>query len=524
MAEPSFIDGEWIANRASTTFDASNPRTGESTGAYPISSWEEIDRALGAGFDAYKQVSVLDPDRLAVFLDLYADRLEAHTDNICRLAATETALPVSPRLSEVEMPRTTAQLRQAAAAIRDRSWTRPTLTTSARIASMLRPVPGVALVFGPNNFPFAFNGVSGGDFAAAVASGHPVIAKANPGHPGTSLLMAREAAAAVQEAELPDAFVQMIYRTSHNDGAAMVSDPRVAATAYTGSKAAGLALKAAADAVGKPIYLEMSSINPLIVLPGAWRERGEDLAAELATSALLGVGQFCTSPGLILAAAGDENAALRTALARRLDSAPSGTLLDERVEASLEDAKRMWSDAGATMVTTTTNSGEGCSFPNTLMAVDAATFLSHSHELQAEAFGNMSLFVDVPDVRTLAACVDALEPSLTGSVYSAADGSDDATYDAIARPFSERVGRLLNDKAPTGVAVVPSMNHGGPYPATGHPGFTAVGIPRSIERFGMLQSFDNVRVDRLPDELKPDNPLAIMRLVDGSWTDAAVEW
>jgi len=524
MTEPILVNGSWVPGDTDQTFVATDPQTGKGLGTYPVSSWDDVDAALQAGWDAYRSVASTDPSVFATFLNDYADRLDSRAVEICSLAHSETALPLNPRLLDVEIPRTTGQLRQAATAALGRAWIRPTINPTQKIASMLRPIPGVAVVFGPNNFPFAFNGVSGGDFAAAVASGHPVIAKANPGHPGTTKLLAEEALAAATDAGLPAAFVQMIYRTDHAVGAKLVSDRRVAATAYTGSQNAGLALKAAADAVGKPIFLEMSSTNPLVVLPGAWRERGEELATEIAESMLMGVGQFCTSPGIILAAVEEGSDAFAKAIASKLDAASAGTLLDQRVQTGLSAAYQAWSAAGAKKVTESNAKGPGCSFPNTLMRVSAAAFVENHTPLQLEAFGNMGLLVEVPDIASLHACIDVLGGSLTGSIYSAADGADDDTYDAIVEVISERVGRLLNDKTPTGVAVLSAMNHGGPYPATGHPGFTAVGIPASIERFGMLQCFDNVRPARLPDELKPDNPLGLMRFVDQTWTANRVSW
>ena len=177
-------------------------------------------------------------------------------------------LPGAPRLKDVELPRTTSQLRQAAAAAREGSWALPTIDTKLNIRSCLASI-GPVWVFGPNNFPFAFNSVAGGDFAAAIAAGNPVIAKANTSHPGTTRRVAELAQQAAEKTEMPSGTVQLIYRTSHADGLRLVADARTGATGYTGSRHAGLALKAAADAAGKPIYLELSSINPVVILPGA---------------------------------------------------------------------------------------------------------------------------------------------------------------------------------------------------------------------------------------------------------------
>ncbi len=190
-------------------------------------------------------------------------------------------------------------------------------------------------MFGPNNFPFAFNSISGGDFAAAIASGNPVIGKANSSHPGTTRLLAECAHEAAREAGLPPGSVQMIYRTSHADGERAVADPRTAATGYTGSRTAGLALKAAADRAGKPIYLELSSVNPVVVLPQAIASRGEQLATEFTTSCLMGTGQFCTNPGLVIVLAGDRTEAFIEAVREKFQQAPVGTLLSRGVAESL---------------------------------------------------------------------------------------------------------------------------------------------------------------------------------------------
>jgi 2,5-dioxopentanoate dehydrogenase len=261
-----------------------------------------------------------------------------------------------------------------------------------------------------------------------------------------------------------------------------------------------------------------------VVLDGAIRERGEEIAAELVASALLGTGQFCTSPGLVLVPAGAEGDGFVASVGRRLAAAPVGTLLDDGVRHGLEAARREWEGAGAVVVAQAPGTPGWCRYPNTVMTISGGDFLRSPEALQTEAFGNMLLIVRFGAVEELIELVRTLDANLTGSVYSAGGGADDGMYAAVEPELRERVGRLLNDKMPTGVAVVAAMNHGGPYPSTGHPSFTAVGIPASLRRFGMLQSFDAVRPGRLPTELRPGNPLGIERLVDGGWTAAPVEW
>jgi NADP-dependent aldehyde dehydrogenase len=366
----------------------------------------------------------------------------------------------------------------------------------------------------------AFNSVAGGDFAAAIAAGNPVIAKANSSHPGTTRLLAELAHRASQSAAMPPATVQLIYRTNHEDGERLVSDPRTGATGYTGSRPAGLKLKSAADAAGKPIYLELSSVNPVLILPAALRERSAAIADEFTASCLMGAGQFCTNPGLILLLTGSQTEAFLGAVAERFQKAPVGTLLSCRVGDSLAEAVSALQGAGAVpLVGGVRGGGNGYSFANTLLRAKGADFLKNPHALQREAFGNASLAVVADHVEQAAAIIDQFEGSLTGCIYSHTGGEDDRLYDRLAAHLRPRVGRLLNDKMPTGVAVSAAMNHGGPYPATGHPGFTAVGIPASLRRFAMLECYDNVREHRLPAILRNENPVGdSWRFIDGMWT------
>jgi NADP-dependent aldehyde dehydrogenase len=316
----------------------------------------------------------------------------------------------------------------------------------------------------------------------------------------------------------------MIYRLNHADGERLVADSRTGATGYTGSRAAGLKLKAAADASGKPIYLELSSINPVVILPGAIRERLDALADEFTTSCLMGAGQFCTNPGQVILLRGPESEQFISAIVERFRKAPVGTLLSAGVAKSLEESLGRLKTAGAKVVIGgVAGGGKGHSFANTLSRVDGAQFLGDPHTLQTETFGNASLLVVVDDTAQAGEVLDRLEGNLTGSIYSSTAGDDDAQYQQLAPRLRVKVGRLLNDKMPTGVAVSSAMNHGGPYPATGHPGFTAVGIPASLRRFATLECYDNVRPNRLPSLLQNENPGGrAWRLIDGAWTRANV--
>ena len=310
---PVLIAGEWRqAKNPTGTFSAVDPATKVSLpDVYPVSGLDDVEQACRAGLDAAAALRSIPVENVARFLEEYAAKIEAAADALVEIAARETGYPATPRLRSVELPRTTNQLRQGAAAARDRSWCLATIDTKANLRSNHAGLGGPVVVFGPNNFPYAFNSIAGGDFVAAIAAGNPVIAKANTGHPGTTRLLGGLALEAARTSGLPPAMVQLIYRTPPDVGFALVSHPAVAATGFTGSKNAGLQLKEAADKAGKPIYLEMSSVNPIFILPAALEERSGAIAKELFDSCALGAGQFCTRPGITIVEKGERGRRVR---------------------------------------------------------------------------------------------------------------------------------------------------------------------------------------------------------------------
>ncbi len=522
-AQRVLIGGEWQDSQGTKTFTAFDPKTRTALDEnYPVSPWSEIETALQHATAASRMMRNWPAERFAAFLENYAARIEAHSADLVAMANRETALPAAPRLKDVELPRTFNQLKLAAQWAREGSWKTATIDTAAGIRSQLEPIGPVA-VFGPNNFPFAFNSAAGGDFAAAVAAGNPVIAKGHSSHPGTTRLFAELAHAAAQETGMPPGFIQLIYRTSHADGTKLAAHPQLGAIGYTGSRSAGTQLKTAADAVGKPIYLELSSINPVIFLPGAVAQRSAELAEQFASSSTMGAGQMCTNPGLILTIAGEATEKLVEDIAARLTAAPVGTLLGEGVLDNLSKGVQTLIQHGAqVMAGGQPGGGTGVCYQNTLLWVAGRDFLAAPEALQTEAFGAASLVVVAQDAGELVQVLEHLEGNLTGCVYSATDGSDDVLYDRVVTVLRPKVGRLLNDKMPTGVAVSSAMNHGGPFPATGHPGFTAVGLPAAIKRFARLACYDGVRPARLPATLQDKNTTGTLRLVDGKWATADV--
>jgi len=516
--EPLLLAGRWQPSLSlQGSFRAADPTTGESIGpAFPVSGAADIETAVAAACAVAAELAAAPVERIAAFLDAYADALDADADTLVALAHAETALPAPTRLRGNELPRTTGQLRQAAAAVRSFSWTQPVIDTAAGLRSHLAPLSKPVLVFGPNNFPFAFNAIAGSDFASAIAARNPVIAKAHPLHPATSQRMAQLAHTALVQAGLPAAAVQLLYQFDNTLGVALAGDARLGAIGFTGSRAGGLALKAAADAAGVPFYAELSSVNPVFMLPGVLAERGEALAQEFFASCTLGSGQFCTNPGVVVVPHGSDGDAFVAAATAHFAAAAPMMLFSQGGLDHLAHGVATLRGAGADLLAGGAVGEGGYRHAPTLLSVDAEAFIARPQALQTEAFGPVSLLVRVADVEAMVQVASAFEGNLTGTLYRAADGSDDAAWQSIAPVLRARVGRLINSKMPTGVAVSAAQNHGGPFPSTGHPGFTSVGMPGAIRRFAALHSYDTVPDALLPVELRDRNPGRVQRTIDGA--------
>ncbi|MEA9861486.1 aldehyde dehydrogenase family protein [Xanthomonas campestris pv. raphani] len=520
--QPVLLAGQWQASRdAAGSFRAADPTTGEAIGPqFPVSGGGDIDTAVAAAHAVAAELAAAPAERIAAFLDAYADALDANADTLVALAHAETALPAPTRLRGNELPRTSGQLRQAAQAVRSYSWTHPIIDTAADLRSHLAPLGKPVLVFGPNNFPFAFNAIAGSDFASAIAARNPVIAKAHPLHPATSQRMAELAHQALLTAGLPAAAVQLLYHFDNVLGLRLAGDARLGAIGFTGSRAGGLALKAAADAAGVPFYAELSSVNPVFLLPGAVAERGAALAQEFFASCTLGSGQFCTNPGVLVVPHGEAGDALVAAATAHFAGAAPMVLFSQTGVDGVQRGVETLRAAGAQVLAGAAAGEGGYRYAPTLLSVEADAFIAAPHALQTEAFGPVSLLVRTRDSAQMAQVAAAFEGNLTGTLYRASDGSDDAAWQQIAPVLRARVGRLINSKMPTGVAVSAAQNHGGPFPSTGHPGFTAVGMPGAIRRFAALHSYDAVPDALLPVELRQRNPGGVARLVDGQWSSA----
>ena len=463
------------------------------------------------------------PGKLADFLDEIAAQIEALGDDLLRTADGETGLGL-PRLTG-ERVRTTGQLRAFASLLRGGSYLRTIINSAAEgqpaIKQMQFPLGPVA-VFAASNFPFAF-AVAGGDTASALAAGCPVVVKAHPGHPATSELFGQALDAAVAAQGLPAGAFSMLQGQGIDVGQWLVAHDGIEAVGFTGSLRGGRAIYDAAAARPRPIpvYAEMGSVNPVVITQAALAARGEHIADELVASVTMGAGQFCTNPGLILL---EDSAASRQfidAVSDKMAKAPQGVLLNQAVAQGLQGAVSQTAAHAQIDIMTGAQAGsEGQSFcySNTVMRTSAAA-IRQDDSLQIEHFGPVTLFALCEDGAELRETVDALEGNLTTTLH-AEDSELDAIGDLLHQ-LREKAGRVIWNGFPTGVAVVPAMQHGGPYPATTAPGTTSVGT-NAIYRFMRPVAFQNVPDALLPAALQDANPLGILRLVDGEYTDGAL--
>jgi NADP-dependent aldehyde dehydrogenase len=505
------------------TFKGFAPAEGRELEAFAEASAEEVAAACDLAEKAFTDFRRRDADARAAFLDRIAGEIEALGDALIERANLETALPIG-RLTG-ERARTTGQLRLFAALIREGSWVGARLDRAMPdrqpvpkpdLRRMLRPIGPVA-VFSASNFPFAFS-VAGGDTASALAAGCPVVVKAHPAHPGTSELVAGAILRAVEAMGMPDGVFSLVHGAGNEVGMALVHHPAIKAVGFTGSLGGGRALfdLAAARPEPIPVYAEMGSTNPVFVLPGALAERGAQIAAGLQGSVTLGVGQFCTNPGLVVGIESEELKAFRGKLGELMAATPSGTMLSPGLLRGYESGvERLRGTAGVDAVLASTELDRTRTEAGAIMfATDARTFLGHS-ELGAEVFGPETLVVTCSSREEMEEIARGLHGHLTATIQGTPD--DLREYAWLVDLLAEKAGRILFNGFPTGVEVCPSMHHGGPYPATTDARSTSVGTA-AIERFARPVCYQNFPDEALPVELRNANERRIWRLIDGELT------
>jgi len=521
----ALIGGDAVTGTA-TAFNAYDPTLG--TAIEPVFHTvdaQQIDRACvlaQSAFDAYRATN--DTER-AAFLEAIAAQIVALGDELIVRAMAESGLP-RVRL-EGERGRTVGQLKLFADLLREGSWRDMRIDSALPERTPPRPDLrmrliglGPVAVFGASNFPLAFS-VAGGDTAAALAAGCPVVVKAHPAHPGTSELVGRAIQAAVKECGLPAGVFALLTGVGNELGGDLVRHPAIQAVGFTGSRSGGVALMAIAAARPQPIpvYAEMSSINPVFALPEALAARADALGAGLVGSLTMGVGQFCTNPGLVLGIAGADFERFCAAAATAVSGAQPGVMLTPAIAGNYQRGlEHLASRPNVSIVARAPQADVAGRGQPALLLTTGDAFLA-DRAMSEEIFGPASLFVACKDLDQLRQVAESVEGQLTATLLM--DDGDLAAATALLPVLERKVGRILANGYPTGVEVASAMVHGGPFPATSDGRSTSVGTA-AILRFLRPVSYQNLAQALLPSELRDASDSAGWRRKDGVLVRASV--
>ena len=495
---------------------------------FPISSATEVEQVLHDAATASIPFSKKTFIERAEFLETIAEEIMELGDVLLEKTHEETALPMA-RLTG-ERGRTCTQLKLYANLLRNGSWCDAVIDTAmperqplprADLRRILQPI-GPVLVFGASNFPYAYS-TAGGDTASALAAGCPVIVKAHESHLGTSELVAKAVLRAAEKTGMPKGVFASLIGTGPILGQQLAADERIQAIGFTGSYKAGMALYATATQKRKtpiPVYAEMSSINPVILLPELLAQKTTSIAAALAGSICLGVGQFCTSPGLIFALDDEATQSFAAELATALAAVSPATMLNPQIcNTYYADKKQLTNTKNVKILFEGSELSEVFQATPALLQTTALHFTANP-SLQKEIFGPCSLLVVCKNRQELYAAIASMEGQLTGSVYGSTE--ELIQHQQMVDAVQQKVGRLIFNNVPTGVEVCNAIVHGGPFPATTDARTTSVG-PEAIRRFARPVCYQDCPEALLPLYLRNNNEAGILRLVNGVLTKEAVE-
>jgi len=516
--------GNTLSSEGEVTFKTFNPKTNfENVNIFTEASDNEINRAITMASTAFNEFQSVSGQRKSDFLNAIADEILALDNDLIEMYCSETGLPEGRAIGE--RGRTMFQLHSFADLVKKGSWVEATIETAIperepipRIdhRKMLIPL-GPVVVFGASNFPFAYS-TAGGDTASALAAGCPVIVKSHPMHAGTGEMVASAIIRAAEKTKMPNGVFSNLNSRGIEVGVKLVEYPDVKAVGFTGSIQGGRALFDIACRRKEPIpvFAEMGSINPVVLLPEAAQKRVSELAKTYAGSITLGSGQFCTNPGLIL---GIKNEALDIFiqnLADEIVKVEPTCMLHPNIIGNYEKNKEKVASQKGVLLKAVYKSKVDSNFGRqVILTVEGDSFLKNT-TLHQEVFGPFSIVVQCKNKDQLKEIIDNLEGQLTGTIL--AENDELKNSKEIINALQNRVGRIIYNGVPTGVEVCPSMQHGGPYPASTDSRFTAVGI-HSIKRWVRPITFQNWPNEMLPIELKNENTLSILRLINGVETN-----
>lgn len=515
--------GNKLSALNSKTYTTFNPQLNKPNAIqFHEATIDEINEAVLLARNAFESYQRVEGARKAVFLNTIADEILALGDELIDTYTTESGLPEGR--AKGERGRTVGQLRSFADLILEGSWVEATIDTAQPdrepvakpdLRKMMVPL-GPVVVFGASNFPLAYS-TAGGDTAAALAAGCPVIVKSHPMHSGTGELVASAILKAAEKTRMPNGVFSNLNSSGIEVGVELVQHPQIKAVGFTGSIKGGRALfdLASKRAEPIPVFAEMGSINPVVILPRALEVGSDKWAKAYASSITLGAGQFCTNPGLLLGIKSDMLSNFIQRLSQEIVKINPTCMLHPNIYESYKKNKQTaFSQSGVEVMADYSPTVDDNYAKQAVLTVDGATFLKNT-TLHHEVFGPYSLVVQCANKKELETIISKLEGQLTGTIIT--DEIEANDYKDVITALSNRVGRIIFNGVPTGVEVCPSMQHGGPYPASTDSRFTAVGI-HSIKRWIRPFSYQDWPNELLPQELQNENPLEISRLVNGNST------
>ena len=486
----------------------------------------EIDRAVTLAWEAFNEFQDISGKQKAQFLRAIATNIEALGDDLIDAYCQETGLPEGR--AKGERGRTCFQLRTFADLVEEGSWVNATIDTALPnrepmpkpdLRKMSIPIGPIA-VFGASNFPLAYS-TAGGDTASALASGCPVVVKSHPMHAGTGELVASAIVKAVKEHGMPNGVFSNLNSSGIEVGQQLVKHPKIKGVGFTGSIPGGRALFDMASKRDEPIpvFAEMGSINPVVLLPNELEQKGKEWAKTYASSITLGTGQFCTNPGLIFGIEGEHlNGFIQTLSEEIIKIEPSCMLNPGIISRYESNKEKMLSEPNVSVSADFEGSIAVNHARQAVVTVDGTNFLENPR-LHQEVFGPFSMVVGCKNEIELQKIIAGLEGQLTGTIIS--EENEIGSFKGVINAMQNRVGRLIFNGVPTGVEVCPAMQHGGPYPASTDSRFGAVGI-HAIQRWVRPISYQSWPKNLLPNELKDNNPLNIERMVNGKTTKEAI--
>jgi NADP-dependent aldehyde dehydrogenase len=517
--QPILVNGAWReASFPVSSFKAVSPGTGKQLqDSFSVSSFLDLDEMLQAEETGRTAIEKIEWQARAALLESIAEAIAASKSELCQTAEQETGLS-RDFLASVELPAMLTNLRQASHFCLNRSWREAVIDSKTGFRTIRMPLPGPIVIFSPASLPLSMNVCGGNDFACAIAAGNSIIAKGNPITPNTCMFLARIIHGCIEKSGLPGSLFQFFFSTTNDLGYRLAAHPMIGAMVFSGSKRSGLALKENSDRAGNPGFYSMPGANPVFFLPDITGENKKNLSQDICSSVLPNDGQSCNKPGLFFLVEDKNSSNLIKTVTDEFNIHQARPMLTDLHARSLDATVSGLIRIGARKLTRKDfYQPNPFVYPNTVLHVEAKTYLKSAIPFQEEAFGPVIIFVTLEDESQFAAISKTLEGCRNCSIYAGTGTRDQNLFGHISRYMQRKAGRIIVNRLPDAVSSCQAIIGGGVFPASSHPGFTDCGMPGAIKRLTMLQCYENANQQQLPEDLC--NTIAdsnLCRMVDGN--------